>query len=92
MFHIHCPWCGKRDEAEFNYGGQAPIIRPDPATTGDEDWSTYLYVRDNPKGWMQERWRHTFGCGQWFQALRHTVTHEIAAVFKFGEQTPEPPK
>ncbi len=28
MLQIECPWCGKRDQTEFSYGGEAHIDRP----------------------------------------------------------------
>lgn len=91
MFEIHCPWCGARDEREFTYGGEAHVARPDPATASDVAWSDYLYMRDNLKGFYRERWRHGAGCGQWFNTLRHTVSHEIAAVYRMGEEAPAVP-
>ena len=51
MLLIPCPWCGKRPENEFRYGGQAHIVRPaDPAAVDDATWAAYLYLRDNRKG------------------------------------------
>ena len=52
----------------------------------DED---YLFNRENPKGIHHERWCHSYGCGQWFNLARSTVTHEILAVYKMGEKAPE---
>ncbi len=89
MFEITCPWCGARDESEFTYGGESHIARPDPLGSSDEVWAEYLYYRTNTKGWFRERWRHTFGCGQWFNVLRHTATHEIKAVYKMTDRAPE---
>jgi sarcosine oxidase subunit delta len=89
MFEIKCPWCGVRDEREFTYGGETGIIRPNPDTTDDAGWAEYLYYRTNTKGAFKERWRHTFGCGQWFNAVRNTATHEIIGVYKMGEPAPD---
>jgi len=73
MLLIRCPWCGERDEVEFSYGGQAQVAYPtDPAATTDEEWSRYLFVRDNPKGVFAERWVHTHGCRRWFELERDT--------------------
>jgi heterotetrameric sarcosine oxidase delta subunit len=73
MLLVRCPWCGDRDEVEFSYGGQAQIAYPaDPAATSDEEWSRYLFVRDNPKGLFRERWVHTHGCRRWFELERDT--------------------
>lgn len=90
MLKIECPWCGPRDEIEFRYGGQSHIERPVPAQAVDDDrWGRYLYFRDNPKGDHAERWAHIHGCGQWFNLIRNTVTHEIKAVYAMGEPRPE---
>ena len=42
-----------------------------------------------PKGRLAERWCHSHGCGQWFNVLRDTVTHEIVSVYRMGEPRPE---
>ena len=89
MLRIPCPWCGVRDETEFNYGGQAHIARPeDPDALTDAEWADFLFMRDNPKGEFAERWMHAAGCGRWFNMRRHTVTHEILAVYRMGETPP----
>lgn len=89
MFEIKCPWCGARDELEFTYGGESHMARPDPEATDDAGWAVYLYDRSNTKGVFRERWRHTFGCGQWFNVARDTATHDIKAVYKMGESAPD---
>lgn len=90
MLQIACPWCGVRDEDEFTCGGQSHIIRPaNPVDASDEQWSAYLYDRVNPKGILLERWRHTYGCRQWFNLARHTVTHEIVAIYRMTDPIPE---
>ncbi len=88
MLRIECPWCGLRDEPEFTYGGESHIERPGPKCS-DEAWSEYLFFRTNPKGRLAERWCHSFGCGQWFNVLRDTLTHEIVAVYRMGEARPK---
>ena len=89
MLKIPCPWCGDRDELEFSYGGQAHIAYPrEPHKLSDEQWAEYLFMRDNPKGVMRERWVHTQGCRRWFNVARHTLTHAILAAYKPGEQAP----
>ncbi|MFC0542137.1 sarcosine oxidase subunit delta [Kutzneria chonburiensis] len=78
MLLIPCPWCGDRDETEFHYGGQAGVSYPArPADLSDEDWGEYLFVRDNPKGPLAERWSHSAGCRRWFSITRNTATNEI---------------
>lgn len=89
MLQIECPWCGIRDEEEFTPGGEAHIVRPEiPSLVSDEEWAEYLFVRKNPRGVSLERWRHTFGCRQWFHLARHTVSHEVTAVYPMGAEYP----
>jgi heterotetrameric sarcosine oxidase delta subunit len=93
MLLIPCPWCGPRDETEFRYGGEAHIARPaEPDSLTDAQWAEYLFMRSNPKGLFAERWVHASGCRRWFNLVRHTVTHEIVAVYKPGEPRPEGPR
>jgi sarcosine oxidase, subunit delta len=90
MLLISCPWCGPRDETEFRCGGEAHIVRPkDPDALSDGEWADYLFMRTNPKGVHHERWVHTQGCRRWFNVLRHTVTHQILAIYRIGEPPPE---
>ena len=89
MLRIPCPWCGVRDETAFHYGGQAHLARPEePDALTDEEWAGFLFMRDNPKGEFAERWVHSAGCRRWFNLKRHTVTHEILAVYRIGETPP----
>lgn len=91
MLKIHCPYCGDRDELEFHYGGEAHIPYPEEPEVLDETaWGDYLFMRNNPKGWFRERWVHSSGCRRWFNALRHTVTHQIAVTYRMGEQVELP--
>ncbi|WP_338899646.1 sarcosine oxidase subunit alpha family protein [Streptomyces sp. TG1A-60] len=91
MLLIQCPWCGPRDEAEFHYGGQAHVPYPEaPAALSDEEWARYLFFRDNPRGPFAERWSHEAGCRRWFNAVRDTSTNEVLAVYRAGEERPEP--
>lgn len=78
MHQIKCPWCGVRDESEFQYQGDASVKRPDP-DAGQEAFFDYVYQRDNPKGWHVEWWHHIGGCRGWVKVVRNTVTHEIYA-------------
>ena len=87
MMLLTCPYCGPRDEAEFVCGGTTHIARP-ALDASDAAWGEYLFFRENPRGVHHERWRHAFGCGQWFNVARHTVTHEVLAVYAMSERPP----
>jgi sarcosine oxidase, subunit delta len=90
MLLIECPYCGKRPELEFSHAGQAHIARAqNPAEVSVQEWTDFLYMRDNTKGVHAERWRHTHGCARYFNALRDTTTDHFLATYKAGEQRPE---
>lgn len=86
MLIIPCPWCGPRDEIEFHCGGEI-IGRPhEPCLeVGDEAWGQYLFFRDNKQGMARERWLHLYGCRQWFEVSRNTVTHAISSVHHISD-------
>ena len=89
MLQIHCPWCGTRAETEFTCGGEGGIVRPTVTETmTDAQWGDYVFMRKNPKGVHHEQWRHSSGCGRWFNALRDTVSYRFDAVWKIGETPP----
>ncbi|MCY4192545.1 MAG: sarcosine oxidase subunit delta [Rhodospirillaceae bacterium] len=90
MLLIQCPYCGPRDESEFDYGGEADIVRPkNPEKLSDSEWADYVFFRTNTKGRFKERWVHTHGCGRWFKIVRNTTTHEHGDVTVFGGVEPE---
>lgn len=88
MMQIQCLYCGLRDENEFTCGGTSHLARP-PLIATDQAWGEYLFFRDNPKGLHLERWRHTQGCGRWFNVARNTVTHAILAVYAITDPAPD---
>jgi len=89
MLRIECPYCGVRDQVEFQYGGEAGIIRPThPESASDAEWANYLFYRDNVKGVHLERWLHSFGCRQWILVERDTSSHEILGSRKPGQARP----
>lgn len=89
MLLIHCPWCGERPELEFRHAGEAHVTRPaDPAAVSDADWTRFLYERENPRGIYRERWRHVHGCGQFFNAVRHTLTDRFLGSYPPGAEPP----
>jgi heterotetrameric sarcosine oxidase delta subunit len=75
---LSCPHCGRRPVAEFRYGGENGMGRPngdevlDAATLADR-----LYAFDNPKGPSREWWQHVAGCRAWFALSRDTATDQI---------------
>ena len=89
MLLIECPYCGKRPELEFSHAGQAHIARAkNPAEVSVQEWTDFLYMRDNVKGVHAERWRHTHGCARFFNALRDTTTDHFLVTYKAGEPAP----
>ena len=90
MFVIKCPCCGERDQTEFSCHGEAHIARQEnPETLTDEEWGEYLFIRSNKKGIHYERWTHDHGCRRWFNVMRDTVSDEILATYKMGEEKPK---
>jgi methylglutamate dehydrogenase subunit B len=83
---IRCPWCGERAETEFTYGGDATLTRP-AADASDQEWTNYVYVRDNPRGPHREYWHHRHGCRQWLRVERDTLSHAIALVTPAAESS-----
>lgn len=89
MLRIPCPYCGERDETEFDYGAQAHVPYPaDPDALDDAAWGAYLFVRANPMGPLAERWCHSVGCRRWFNVIRDTATHRVLASYRIGERPP----
>lgn len=78
MHRIDCPWCGLRDEAEFQYQGDATAFPPRLDASLEQAMDA-VYFRRNPRGWHHEWWHHVGGCRQVVQVLRHTLSHDIAA-------------
>jgi heterotetrameric sarcosine oxidase delta subunit len=76
MLRIPCPWCGTRDEVEFRYRGDASVSRPAAEGT-PEEFTRYVYGRENPLGWHLEWWLHVGGCRRLLKVERHTLSHEI---------------
>lgn len=84
MILIPCPYCGPRNSNEFAYWGENRS-RPPTDTVSPPEWRAYLYLRRNAAGWTTETWLHRFGCGRFFVAERHTVTNEVRATRRPGE-------
>ena len=45
-----------------------------------DQWFDYVYLRDNPKGDIDEYTHHSGGCRTWLVVTRSTETHEIKSV------------
>ena len=80
MLRIPCPYCGERDEIEFRYRGDATVSRPASDRDDAVEFASYVYERDNPRGWHTEWWLHVGGCRRLLKVERHTLTHEIRTV------------
>lgn len=90
MLILECPYCGvTAEETEFHGGGEAHIKRFGPGSS-DEDFQTYLFAKENPRGVHFERWRHVNGCGKWFHVARDTATLEVFG--SYSAQVFEPPQ
>ncbi|SDQ75648.1 sarcosine oxidase subunit delta [Pseudovibrio sp. Tun.PSC04-5.I4] len=91
MLLIHCPYCNETlPELEFDYSGQAHVARPEnPAQATDAQWMDYLFIRSNVRGEHAEQWRHSHGCGRYFNAIRNTVTDKFVATYPMGEPRPD---
>ena len=73
-------------------GASVCVARPlNTEQLSDEQWGDYVFMRSNPKGVHHEQWRHSSGCGRWFNALRDTVSYRIHATWRIGEAAPEIP-
>ncbi len=81
MLLLECPYCGVvGEETEFHPGGEAHVARAGPDAS-DAAFRDYLFTRKNPRGVHVERWRHAYGCGKWFHAVRCTETLEVFATY-----------
>ena len=86
MLLIPCPYCGSRSELEFSYGGEAHLTRPTASSQPSEaEWAAFQYERSNVKGPPSERWRHSRGCGRFFNMVRDTTTDQILRCYRVGE-------
>ena len=75
MLLIKCPWCGERDESEFDYGGRAldwPAL-----DAGRDAWHTALHLGNEDAPTVDELWYHGAGCERWIRLRRDLSTHEF---------------
>ena len=83
MILIECPNCGERNSGEFRFGGE---YNPRPAESDKisaEEWTEYLYMRDNLSGEQLEWWFHRAGCDLWFLARRDTYTNQVLETLRW---------
>ncbi len=90
MLLLTCASCGvEAEETEFAPGGEAHLKRMGPGSS-EAAFADYLFTRRNPRGVHFERWRHAFGCGNWFHVARCTVTLEVFG--SYDARDPGPPE
>jgi sarcosine oxidase subunit delta len=76
-----CPHCGERGLEEFLYHGDATATRPkDGGAAPTQEWTDYVYFRENPNGVHKELWYHAAGCHAWLVVTRDLRSHEIFSV------------
>ena len=69
--------------SEFSYGGEVEPM-PDPRELSGEEWSEYIFMTDNPAGFVREWWFHN-ATSYWFIAERSTATDEITKTYPASE-------
>ncbi len=83
-FMLTCPNCGKRYVSEFAYRGEYQS-RPDPKAPF-EDWTDYVFMRENARGRQVEWWYHRGGCKRWFLVRRDTSNNPDHLSFWFEDR------
>jgi sarcosine oxidase subunit delta len=63
-----------RDENEFHCGGTTGTSPGRRWTAATRPGVRYLFFRDNPQGRTRRALAHTYGCGEWFNVQRDTVS------------------
>ena len=78
---ITCPHCGSRSLEEYAFHGDANVFRPrDGGLAPTDEWTDYVYLRENPDGDHRELWYHSVGCHAWLVVTRNLRSHEILGV------------
>ena len=90
MILLECPNCGARNISEFRFGGERNARPTFAAEVPDQAWLDYVYMRTNVQGVQVEWWRHSFGCGLWFLAERHTKTNQVLKTYRWPHPRPYP--
>ncbi|MGI9605595.1 MAG: sarcosine oxidase subunit delta [Acidimicrobiales bacterium] len=76
MLVVPCPNCGPRNQSDLRLVGAA-VPRPNPNEATRAEWGEYLYLRENPAGWLEETWYCRSGCRTYFNLERHQATNEF---------------
>jgi sarcosine oxidase subunit delta len=78
---ITCPHCGPRGLEEFLFTGDATVKRPtDGGAAPTQEWTDYVYMRENGNGAHEGLWYHAGGCHAWLVVTRDLRSHEIISV------------
>ncbi|VAW31978.1 hypothetical protein MNBD_CHLOROFLEXI01-4621 [hydrothermal vent metagenome] len=77
MIQLNCPNCGSRNVSEYRFGGEYNPRPQQPMAVSQEEWTDYLFFKENKLGVQKEWWYHRAGCGSWFLAERHTKTNVV---------------
>jgi len=75
---IPCPYCGERDESEFDYGGRT-VDLPE-LNASSVEWHKALHLHEVDKNFIDEDWFHTVGCESWIRLKRNPDSHEFLEV------------
>jgi sarcosine oxidase subunit delta len=84
MILLNCPHCGERNSQEFRYGGEYNPRPKDPSSVSQQEWTDFVYLRDNKLGVQKEWWYHRAGCQVWFLAERHTASLDVKKTYLWG--------
>ena len=69
-----------------------PWLSATGGLTTNLEWNNFTILspsRNLVYSGYAERWRHTRGCGRFFNALRDTTTDQFLATYKVGEARPD---
>ena len=80
---LNCPMNGVRPLSEFLFGGEFREM-PNPDTSSDLEWASYVHYRNNAPGIKKEWWYHS-PSGTWFIAERNTLSDEVLATYLHGK-------
>jgi heterotetrameric sarcosine oxidase delta subunit len=76
MLLIPCPYCGERDESEFDYGGRVVDFPTLDASTSE--WHQAVHLCPDNAEWADEFWYHFAGCERWIRLRRNLSNHNFA--------------